>query len=312
MSESYASYESLLLKLECQGTLRTEAPLRDYSSWRVGGAAEYLYIPKNVVDLAALTRVIPLETPILYLGLGSNILIREGGIPGWVIVTQGGLQEIEWQEEGIVRVEAGVACATLARMSARRGLEGAEFLAGIPGTLGGALRMNAGCFDGQTWDHVLQVEIMDRNGAIHIKTPKDFQIAYREVLGLRSDEWFVAATFQFEMGKKEEAFARIHTLLEHRARTQPTGAYNCGSVFRNPPNHFAGQLIEMCELKGCQIGGAFVSPQHANFIINDGTAVSADLEQLIHHIVDCVFQKTGILLQKEVHILGENEPPPFE
>ncbi len=282
-------------------------PLSAYTTWRIGGPARVLYKPANIDDLAAFLKKAPADEPVIWLGLGSNSLIRDGGLAGTVILTQGCLNGLDLIADDLIRVEAGVSCAQMARFSARQNLEGAEFWAGIPGTMGGALRMNAGCFQAETWDSVIEVETMTRTGEMRRRKPKDFEIAYRSVKGLAEDEWFIAATCRLKSGDKAEALARIKTLLAHRAETQPTSEYNCGSVFRNPVGDHAARLIESCGLKGFMMGGAMVSKKHANFIINhEGRARAVDIEALIAHAHQTVLDKTGIDLIREVHILGEH------
>lgn len=299
------SVENSGSSLSCQGQLLCNESLADYTTWRVGGVAQRLYKPHDVADLALFLQQLPEEEPIIWLGLGSNCLIRDGGFAGTVIVTQGHLKEINLNEDGLIRVEAGVSCATMARFAARNSLAGAEFLAGIPGTMGGALRMNAGCWGGETWQHVVEVETLDRQGVRRIRKPAEFEVAYRHVDG-PANEWFVAGTFKFAPGDKEQSLQLIRELLDHRAKTQPTNEHNCGSVFRNPPDLFAARLIEGCGLKGKQIGGAVVSIKHANFIINqERNAKAQDIESLIEHVRETVRQQTTIDLVREIHILGE-------
>ncbi len=288
------------------GTLLENEPLREYSSWKAGGNAKQVYKPLNRDDLSRFLKQLPPTEPLLWLGLGSNTLIRDGGFPGTVIATQGALINIEQTEPFLIRAEVGVACATLSRFSARHNLGGLEFLAGIPGTIGGALRMNAGCFNGQTWDRVYEVECIDRQGTITIRKPSDFSIAYRHVApNTPKEEWFLSGTFQLQEGNKNQSLDMIKELLDRRAHTQPINEANCGSVFRNPPQNFAARLIEQCGLKGYRIGGAVVSTKHANFIINDGTATAADIEQLIAFVHQRVEEETSISLIREVHIVGE-------
>lgn len=285
-----------------RGQLTENASLAEYTSWRVGGLAEHLYIPKDIDDLSIFLQQLPLDVPLLWLGLGSNVLIRDGGIPGVVIVTQGALQGLALVEPGRLRAEAGVACAQAARYSARAGLSGLEFMAGIPGTVGGALAMNAGCFGGETWRVVSAVETLNCKGKRQIRPASDYHAEYRHVTG-PLDEWFVAGYFSLVPGDKEKSLTEIRTLLEKRNTTQPTGLPNCGSVFRNPPGNYAARLIEQCGLKGKRIGGAYVSEKHANFIINDH-ATAKDIEELIYYVRDKVFEQHGIQLILEVRILG--------
>lgn len=298
---------SLDKELNLQGLRLHNERLADYTTWRVGGYARTLYKPASLSDLASFLKTLPADEAIMWLGLGSNSLIRDGGFPGTVVLTQGCLKSLELLDEETIRVEAGVSCATMARFSARQHLSGGEFWAGIPGTMGGALRMNAGCFNGQTWDSVIAVETMTRWGEIKQRSPKEFSISYRHVEGLAANEWFVAAICRFNKGNKETSLGLIKTLLEKRAQSQPTNEYNCGSVFRNPEGRFAAQLIESCGLKGHRIGGAVVSEKHANFIINhQGQASARDIESLIHLVRETVLAKTNIDLIREVHIVGES------
>ena len=288
------------------GQICSNEPLAKYTTWRVGGLAKVMYKPKGIDDLANYLQTLPTDEPILWIGLGSNSLIKDTGFAGNVILTQGCLENIDLIDTNSVRVEAGVSCAKMARFCARNNLAGAEFWAGIPGTMGGALRMNAGCFNGETWNFVREVETINRQGEIIKRKADEFAIAYRSVVGLNPDEWFVSATCDFANGEKDKSLATIKELLARRSATQPTNEYNCGSVFRNPPNNFAAKLIEECKLKGYKIGGAQVSEKHANFIINcAGDAKAQDIEQLINFVRDAVYENAKINLIQEVHIIGE-------
>lgn len=290
--------------ISIRGQLSYNASLAEYNSWRVGGAADILYIPADANDIACFMQQLPKDTPLLWLGLGSNILIRDGGVEGAVLVTQGALHGMSQLDSTRVRAEAGVSCAQFARYTARLGLRGLEFMAGIPGTVGGALFMNAGCYGGETWQYVTHVETIDRHGQLRTRSIKDYQINYRHVVG-PDHEWFVAGHFALQSGNKTDALNEIRHLLEKRNASQPTGFPNCGSTFRNPPNQSAGQLIDQSGLKGFKIGGAYVSQKHANFLINDGTATAADIEILIQHITEHVQQQHGVLLYPEVCIIGK-------
>lgn len=290
-----------------QGALIKQASLAEYTSWRVGGKAKQLYQPKDVQDLSCFLRSLPENEDVIFLGLGSNLLVRDGGLNATVILTQGCLMAVNaYGSDNLVQVQAGVSCAQAARFSARQSLTGIEFLVGVPGTIGGALAMNAGCFGGETWDHVVQVETIDRKGVIRTRTPDMFDIAYREVKKPQS-EWFVSATFQLSAGDKQVSLAKIRELLDKRAETQPTNQPSCGSVFRNPPGTYSAKLIENCGLKGYQIGGAQVSPKHANFIVNTGNATAADIESLISYVAEKVKIQHEIDLIREVHIIGQTK-----
>jgi UDP-N-acetylmuramate dehydrogenase len=287
-----------------RGELRRDEPLARHTSWRVGGPADRFYRPADKADLADFLRALPAGEPVTWLGLGSNVLVRDGGIRGTVIGTQGCLNAIELLDGGRVRAEAGAACALVARTAARAGLAGAGFLAGIPGTVGGALAMNAGAFGGETWGIVERVETIDRAGTIRRRGPEDFAVGYRSVTG-PAGEWFVEAVFRCAAGEPAAEQQRIKALLARRAATQPTGSPSGGSTFRNPPGDYAARLVEAAGLKGHRIGGAEVSAKHANFVINTGAASAADIEALIGFMHARVAEAYGVDLVREVKIIGE-------
>jgi UDP-N-acetylmuramate dehydrogenase len=287
-----------------QGLLKKNEPLAHYTSWWVGGKAKQCYLPADLNDLIHFLQKIEQEEPLLWLGLGSNVLIRDGGFPGTVIVTQGRLKELSHTEEGLVKAEAGVTCAKMAKYCARLNLAGATFFAGIPGTVGGALAMNAGAFGGETWPHVVAVDMINRQGLITQRQVSEFEVGYRHVVR-PAEEWFVAGYFKFPAGDGKEALAAINALLKKRGETQPIGLPSCGSVFRNPPGDHAARLIEAAGLKGKRMGGAWVSEKHANFIINDKNASAADIENLISYVAAEVERQQGVKLIHEVHIIGE-------
>jgi UDP-N-acetylmuramate dehydrogenase len=288
-----------------RGELYRDEPMSRHTSWRVGGPARTYYRPADLEDLAGFLSSLPADEYLVWLGLGSNLLVRDGGIPGTVIATFGVLGELSLLDETLLRAEAGVACAKVARFSANHGLVGGEFLAGIPGSVGGALAMNAGAFGGETWDYIRAVETIDRVGIRRIREPGEFQVGYRQVKGPQG-EWFIAARFEFERGNTAAALERISALLAQRGATQPTRQPSCGSVFRNPPGDYAARLIEACGLKGSCIGAACVSDKHANFIVNTGGARAADIEALIAHVRDEVERVHGVSLRTEVRIVGRS------
>ena len=287
-----------------RGEWREHEPLARYTSWQIGGPADRMYFPADADDLAAVLAALPPPEPVFWLGLGSNLLVRDGGIRGTVICTRRALTGLADLGRGRIRAEAGVACAKVARFAAQHDLVGGEFLAGIPGTVGGALAMNAGAWGGETWPHVEAVETVDRGGVQRERPPADYRYGYRSLEG-PSGEWFTAARFVFEAGDGRAARARIRELLAQRSRAQPMGTKSCGSVFRNPPGDHAARLIEDTGLKGTSIGGAAVSDKHANFIINRGDATAADVEALIERVGAEVERRTGIRLQPEVRVVGE-------
>ena len=304
-----------------RGELRRREPMASHVSWRAGGAAQTAYFPVDLDDLVGFLRSLPAGEPVHMTGLGSNLLVRDGGLRGTVIFTHRALREIRLDHLGArgggVYAEAGVACPKVARYAALNELAGAEFLAGIPGTVGGALAMNAGCYGGETWDIVAHVLTVDRTGKTRARTREDYEIDYRHVRlkdegGKRkaegphpSEEWFVAASFRLKRGSGAESRGKITELLKRRIATQPLGEPNAGSVFRNPRGDYAARLIEACGLKGRVVGDAMISDKHANFIVNRGGARAADIEALILLAERSVKEKFGITLEREVRIVGE-------
>jgi UDP-N-acetylmuramate dehydrogenase len=288
---------------DASGVRRNE-PMAKHTSWRVGGPADLYFKPRDVAALARFLAALPERVSVHFIGLGSNLLVRDGGVRGAVVSTGALKSTLEQVGETSVRASAGLPCMRLARECVRLRLGPAAFFAGIPGTIGGALAMNAGAFGGETWSRVESVETIDRRGVCRTRERDEFAIGYRRVEGPRS-EWFIEATFRFEH-EPASAPADIKAMLARRGATQPLGQPSCGSVFRNPPGEFAGRLIEQTGLKGTRIGGAFVSDKHANFIINDGTATADDIERLIALVRGRVAERTGIELELEARVIGEH------
>ncbi|HIC45154.1 MAG TPA: UDP-N-acetylmuramate dehydrogenase [Methylophaga aminisulfidivorans] len=286
-----------------KGELKINEPLSRYNSWRVGGPAKQLYRPTDRHDLVLFLQQLPENEPVLWVGLGSNLLIRDGGFAGTVIVTAGTLQTIDIRDNEIT-AEVGLYCSKLAKQAAKAGLKGAAFWAGIPGTLGGALAMNAGAHGTETWDSVVEVTTIDKQGELHQYPAEAFDVRYRHV-SLPENQWFVAAKMQFEHGDSDAELELIRELLKKRNTSQPTNQPCAGSVFRNPPGDFSGRLIEASGLKGLTVGGASVSDKHANFIVNNGEATAADIETLIADVQQRVELEHGVKLIPEVHIIGE-------
>ncbi|TAK67770.1 MAG: UDP-N-acetylmuramate dehydrogenase [Betaproteobacteria bacterium] len=291
-----------------RGRLALDEPMRKHITWRTGGSADRAYVPADLDDAAQFLRSLPLGEPIYFVGLGSNLLVRDGGIRGTVMLMHSSHAAMR-MDGALIYAEARAASPKVARYAATRGYAGAEFLAGIPGTVGGALAMNAGCHGSETWDRVERVLMLGRSGELRERKPADFDIAYRHVAlkgaELGADEWFAAAWFHFERGDGAAALRRIKELLQQRIRTQPLALPNAGSVFRNPPGDHAARLIEACGLKGYAIGGARVSEKHANFIVNAaGRGSAADIENLIAHVRRTVLAQHGVDLIAEVRIIG--------
>ena len=291
------------------GELRENEPMSRHTSWRVGGPAELFFRPAGLEDLSLFLRELAVETPVFWLGLGSNLLVRDGGIPGVVIAAVGIFKDLERVAALQVRVGVSLPCTQLARQCVRWGIGPSEFFAGIPGTVGGALAMNAGAHGGETWERVRSVTTIDRRGDVRIRSIGEYQVGYRSVTRIddehdQNDEWFVEALLEFEagVGASQET---LKALLARRKNTQPLGLPSCGSVFRNPQGDFAARLIETAGLKGDRIGGAEVSTKHANFIINRNHASARDIEALISHVQSTVSDVHGVELVHEVHIIGE-------
>lgn len=288
--------------IRARGELLADEPMARHSSWRCGGPAAQYFAPADRTDLAQFFAAGGARHEVLWLGLGSNLLVRDGGVRRTVIATAAGLSALHWPEPDVLYAEAGVTCARLARAAAGAGRAGLEFMAGIPGTVGGALRMNAGALGGETWSYVSRVETIDAAGVIREYDRTAFRPHYRGVDG--PEDWFLGAWLTLPQTTDTGA-EQIRQVLAERNRSQPTGQATCGSVFRNPPGDFAGRLIEQCGLKGFSVGGAAVSGVHANFIVNDGSASAADIENLIRHVQRTVQQQHGVELELEVVIVGE-------
>lgn len=298
-----------------QGDLYINEPMRKHTSWRAGGSAARFYKPSDLADLAAFLYGLPQHEPVYFVGLGSNLLVRDGGMRGTVVAPHARINDLQLvkreSQGGMIFAGAGVACAKVARFAAHHGLAGAEFLAGIPGTIGGALAMNAGCFGTETWQIVSHVQVINRHGEFHKRQPNDYRISYRYV-ALRSivnrpsnEEWFTGGWLKLINGNQSISLKKIKELLVKRIHSQPLNLPNAGSVFRNPPGDYAARLIESCGLKGFRIGGAMVSPKHANFIVNIGDAAASDIEAVMTVIQDTVKQQTDIELVNEVRVIGE-------
>jgi UDP-N-acetylmuramate dehydrogenase len=316
-----------------RGELRREVSMSRHTSWRAGGVAECVYQPADLADLQTFLRGLSVDEAVYVVGLGSNLLVRDGGLRGTVILLHGALKNLHLENGNSVVVEAGVPGAKLARFAALHNLKGSAFFAGIPGTMGGMLAMNAGCYGSETWQHVESVQVLTRDGELLERTPRDYEIGYRSLHGkgafekgeegkggaaalkvfplppspfpLPQEELFVSATLHFASGDGDVERAAIKELLSKRIASQPLNLPNAGSVFRNPIGDYAARLIESCGLKGKQIGGAQVSQKHANFIVNTGGASAADIENLIKKVREIVAAQTGVNLHPEVRIIGD-------
>lgn len=338
-----------------KGELLFNEILAPHTSWRIGGKADCYFSPYDLQDLQNFLANLEVHkinaepstqaslNSLTWIGLGSNVLINDEGIRGTVIHTLGMKSEIEQITDNIIRVEMGTTCAKLAKYCAKNSLKGGAFFAGIPGTIGGALAMNAGAFGGETWSRVVKVEVMSKEGKIYSRPPEDYEISYRSIqlkpealkekgenlkertsqtykistgnkdasvskTSIDNQEWFVSGYFQFENIKEENSSEEIKQLLKKRSDSQPIGVFSCGSVFKNPKGTFAAKLIEASQLKGYQVGGAHISKKHANFIINEGTATAMDVLTLMGHIMETVHKDHHIRLEPEVRIIGYEDP----
>jgi len=289
-----------------RGELRRDEPMSRHVSWRTGGPADRFFVPADLEDLAHFLRQLPPTEPLLFVGLGSNLLVRDGGWRGTVVLTHAASRRPR-MEGDLIYADTGVASPKVARFAALHERQGAEFLAGVPGCVGGALAMNAGCYGGETWDIVERVATIDRSGTLAERVRTEFDIAYRHCAPKRErEEWFAAAWFRLEPGDGKTSRAVMKELLARRIATQPLSLPNAGSVFRNPPGDHAARLIDACGLKGFGRGAARVSEKHANFIVNpQGAARAADIEWLIEHVQRMVYQTKGSVLHTEVRIVGE-------
>ncbi len=300
MSEALRS----LIPAEFHAHVRFDEPLSRHTSWHVGGPADAFYTPKSADELARFLGALPRAVPVHWLGLGSNVLVRDGGVRGVIVSLHLGLDRLERLAANRVHADAGVPCARVARLCAKWLLGPAEFFAGIPGTVGGALAMNAGAWGGETWPHVVEVDVVDRAGVRRTRAAGEYRYGYRTVHAPVVGEWFIAARFEFAT-QPAATTETIKNLLLRRHETQPIGAWSCGSTFTNPPGDHAARLIDSAGLKGFRIGGAVVSSKHANFLINEGTASATDLERLIGHVQAEVERRHGVRLVPEVRIVGE-------
>jgi UDP-N-acetylmuramate dehydrogenase len=289
--------------LALRGKLLQDEPMARHTSWRLGGPADGYYVPADLPDLQNFLARLDSNADVLWVGLGSNLLVRDGGFRGQVIAPLNALKQIELQLDGDLYAECGSSCARLAKFCQKKGLAGADFFAGIPGTVGGALAMNAGAFGGETWAAVQQLIMIDRQGLLHQRQADEFEVSYRHV-NMPQTEWFAAALFRF-LPRATDEESNIRQLLRQRNASQPIGEPSCGSVFKNPPGQHAAQLIEAAGLKGHRLGSARVSEKHANFIISDADTLAADVEALIDYIRECVAQQFDVQLESEVRIVGE-------
>ncbi len=276
--------------------LKYNEPMSKHCSLRSGGHTREFFLPGNVTELSEFLS--DNSRQVLFVGLGSNLLIRDHGFNGVIIHTKH-LKELTISE-GIIDAESGTTLARLSRFAQLNNRHGAEFLSAIPGTVGGALAMNAGAFGSEVWQYVVSVKTINLNGKVHQRKKSDFVIDYRSVSHKHIDEFFLSARFDFNLHQQNDD---VRDLLEKRNSTQPIGLPSCGSVFKNPKSHYAAELIESSGLKGFCVGGACVSEKHANYIINHDNATAEDIENLINHIKNTVKSVHNVKLETEIIII---------
>ena len=281
--------------------LRNES-LSRHTSWKVGGPADVFFIPDNRQDLSQFLSQNK-GNSVTWLGNGTNVLVRDGGIRGVVISTKKSINKITMVAENSCRAEVGASCMDLALFAEKNEMGPAAFFSGIPGSIGGALTMNAGSFGHETWEFVESVEVIDEVGIIHHLDPKEFKFSYRSV-EFPFPLWFISCLMKFPESETTTK-SELKAMRDQRIKTQPLTEDTCGSVFKNPKSDHAGDLIERAGLKGYKIGGCSISTKHANFIVNEGGATSADIEELIKHVQNIVKAKFDVDLETEVRIIGE-------
>lgn len=288
-----------------RGLLIENESLARHTSWRVGGPARRYFEPADREDLIDMVRKLPADEPLLWLGLGSNLLVRDGGWPGTAISLHNALAGLVEAGPLEIYAEAGVHCARLAKFAQTRARAGLGFMAGIPGTVGGALAMNAGAWGSETWPQVEAVEVIYADGRTAWLDAAEFHHAYRHVVSPPGVVGFLGARFRTYADRNGEHERLTREWLAQRKATQPVGKPSAGSTFRNPPGDFAARLIDSCGLKGLRVGGAQVSTLHANFIVTEDGATAADVETLIEQVRTTVRERTEVDLVAEVRIVGE-------
>jgi UDP-N-acetylmuramate dehydrogenase len=288
---------------ELRGRLAAEAPLKEYTWFRVGGPAEVLYSPADEADLAYFLKHLPADIPVTNIGLGSNLLVRDGGIEGVVIRLGRGFGEIKIEEGGRLRAGTAVPDVKVARAAADAGISGLSFYRGIPGSVGGALRMNGGAHGKETCEALVEARAVDRHGNIHVLPVADLHYSYRHC-GAPEDFIFTEALFQGEPGDPAKILAEMDEIAAYREEVQPIKSRTGGSTFKNPPGHKSWQLIDAAGCRGLTVGDAKVSEMHCNFLINEGNATAADIETLGETVRARVKQTSGVELEWEIKRLG--------
>jgi UDP-N-acetylmuramate dehydrogenase len=298
--------EALLKKLPTlRGRLEPNAPLADFTWFRVGGPAEVLYSPADEDDLGTFLKGTPADIPIYVIGVGSNLLVRDGGVPGVVIRLGRAFMDMALEGENQIRAGTAALDVRVARFAAENSIDALTFLRGIPGTIGGALRMNGGAYGGETKDVLVEARGFNRKGEFKVLSNTDMKYTYRHC-GAPEDMIFTSALFQGKPGNRDEIIAAMDKITASREATQPIKSKTGGSTFKNPPNSKSWQLIDKAGLRGFAVGPAKVSEQHCNFLINEGGATAAQIEELGETIRARVKETSGIELEWEIKRIGIN------
>ena len=288
---------------ELRGRLLPNQPLAELTWFRVGGPAQVLFMPEDEADLASFLGALPAEIPVTVIGLGSNLIVRDGGVPGVVIRLGRGFGDVKVEPGARVRAGTGVPDVKVSRAAQEAGIAGLAFFRGIPGAIGGALRMNGGAYGRETKDALIEARGVDRAGRLHVFANGDMHYSYRHC-GAPDDVIFTAALFQGEPGDREKIAAEMDKITESREATQPIKSRTGGSTFKNPPGHKAWQLIDAAGCRGLKVGGAQVSEMHCNFLINLGSATAADIETLGETVRTRVKENSGVELEWEIKRIG--------
>jgi UDP-N-acetylmuramate dehydrogenase len=289
--------------VDIRGRLLANQPLRELTWFRVGGLAQVLFMPEDEADLAYFLAGLAGDVPVTVIGLGSNVIVRDGGVPGVVVRLGRGFNDIAVEEGNRIRAGAAVPDVKVARAAQEAGIAGLSFLRGIPGAIGGALRMNGGAYGRETKDALIEARGVDRQGRIHVFANADMGYAYRHC-GLGEDIIFTQALFQGEPGDRAVIAEEMNKITEAREATQPIKSRTGGSTFKNPPGRKAWQLIDAAGCRGLIVGGAQVSELHCNFLINLGEATAADIETLGETVRQRVKEQSGIDLEWEIKRIG--------
>ncbi len=296
--------EALLKRLpQSRGRREANAPLAEFTWFRVGGPAEVLLTPADEADLAAFLKETPKDIPVHVMGVGSNLLVRDGGVPGVVIRLGRGFAGVKVDEGHRIRAGTAALDVRVARFALEQSIDALTFLRGIPGTIGGALRMNAGAYGGEIKDILVEARAVDRSGNIHVLSNADMKFTYRHC-GAPEDLVFTEALFQGRAGKPAEIAAAMDKITEAREATQPVKSRTGGSTFKNPPGNKSWQLIDKAGMRGFAVGPAKVSELHCNFLINEGGATAAEIEELGETVRAKVKATSGIDLDWEIKRIG--------